>query len=82
MPYSGIFLSQRKKNPSQLLLVFFLHIFLARVHVPVPDDLQSNHGVDEAAADISEDEDLVPSLLDAGEDPGDGTDAEQEAGDG
>ena len=81
MPDSGIILSQRKKNPSQLLLVF-LHIFLARVHVPVPNDLQGNHGVDEAAADVSEDEDLVAGLLDAGEDPGDGAQAEQEAGDG
>ena len=78
MPNSGIILSQRKKNPSQI----FLHIFLARVHVPVPDDLQSNHGVDEAAADVSEDEHLVASLLDAGEDPGDGPHTEQEAGDG
>ena len=74
-------LSQRKKNPSQLLLVF-LHIFLGWVHVPVPNDLQGNHGVDEAAADVGEDEDLVAGLLDAGEDPGDGPQTQQEAGDG
>ena len=59
-----------------------LDIFLGRVHVPVSDDLESNDGVDEAAADVSQNEDLVPGLLDTGEDPGDGAETEQEAGDG
>ena len=60
----------------------FLHSFLHWVDVPVPNDLQSNHGVNETAADVGEDEDLVASLLDAGEDPGDCPQTEQEAGDG
>ena len=59
-----------------------LHSFLAWVHIPVEDDLQGDDSVDEATADVSEDEDLVPCLLDTGEDPGDGAETEQEAGDG
>ena len=38
--------------------------------VPVPDDLESDDGVDGAADDVGEDHDLVTGLLDAGEDPG------------
>ena len=63
-------------------MLVFLHIFLGWVHVPVPNNLQGNHGVNEAAADVGEDQDLVASLLDAGEDPCDGAQTEKEAGDG
>ena len=59
-----------------------LHSFLAWVHIPVEDDLQGDDSVDEATAEVSEDEDLVPCLLDTGEDPSDGANAEQEACDG
>ena len=50
--------------------------------IPVEENLESNDGVDDTAADIGEDDDVVPGLLDTGEDPGDGSQAQQEAGDG
>ena len=50
--------------------------------VPVEDHLEGDDGVDHAAADVGEDDDLVACLLDAGEDPRDGPKAEQEAGHG
>ena len=55
-------------------------LLLGRAAVPVEDDLEGDDGVDEAAADVGGDDDVVPGLLDAGEDPGDGPEAEQEAG--
>ena len=44
--------------------------------------MRGNDGVHDAAADVGEDEDVVACLLDAGEDPGDGSQAQQEASDG
>ena len=50
--------------------------------VPVEDNLEGNDGVDDTAADIGEDHNVVSSLLDTGEDSGNGTETEKEASDG
>ena len=60
--------------------VILLRLLLGCGTVPVEEDLEGDDGVDDAAADVGEDDDVVPGLLDAGEDPGDGPQAEQEAG--
>ena len=44
--------------------------------------MHGNDGVHDAAADVGEDEDIVAGLLNAREDPGDGSQAQQEASDG
>ena len=53
-----------------------------RGFVPVKENLESNDGVDNTAADIGEDDNIVSSLLNTGEDPGNSSQAQQEAGDG
>ena len=41
--------------------------------------MEGNDGIDYTTADISEDDDVVPSLLNTGEDPSDGTKTQEEA---
>ena len=52
-----------------------------RCLVPVEENLESNDGVDDTAADVGEDDNVVPGLLNTGEDPGNSSQAQQEAGD-
>ena len=50
--------------------------------VPVHQDLERYDAVDDAAAHVSQNHNLVSSLLDGGEDPGNGAKGEQENCDG
>ena len=41
--------------------------------------MEGNDGIDNTTADISEDDEVVPSLLNTGKDPSDGTKTQEEA---
>ena len=66
---------------SSHLCLLCLLLDCQRWAVPVDEDLESNDGIDDTAANVGHDDDIVPGLLDAGEDSGDGSETEQETGD-